>query len=141
REACRIADEAQAPREVLLMWMVLAGYEQALGHEDEAEKQYSGIAASADEQGFALERAQAGLALALLAARRGRHPEAARHYADAAGASLRAESVALAIECWRLAGHMAAEAGLSERAAECWRRAIELAEGAEASVAKSSSAP
>jgi len=141
REACRIAFDAQAKREGLLMWMVLAGYELALGHEADAEREYRGVADRAELEGCPLERAQAGLALALMAARRGVHAEAAREYAVAADAALAAGATGLAIECWRLAGHMASEVGLSERAAECWLRAIELAEDAEPSAARSSSAP
>lgn len=141
REACRIAHEAGAGRELTLMWMVLAGYELALGHEEEAARQYGEVVAHAEREGQFLEQAQAGLALALLSARRGRHAEAARQYADAANAAVRASATGLAIESWRWAGHMAAIAGFEERAAECWQRAIELAEGAEPDVAKSSSAP
>src|SRR5690606_23649226 len=59
REACRIAHEAQAGRELLLMRMVLAGYELALGHEDEAERQYGEIATQAERDGHYLEQAQA----------------------------------------------------------------------------------
>lgn len=140
-EACRIADEANASRELILAWMVLAGYELALGREDEAERLYTGVVARAEAEGCHLERAQAGLALALLLARRGQHPEAATQYAESAEAALKADAVALAIECWRLAGHMAAQAKLEDRATECWQRAIELAEGSEPDVAKASSAP
>lgn len=141
REACNIADAIHAGRELVLQWMVLAGYELALGHEDESHRQYAGVAERAEQEGFFLERAQAGLALALIDCRAGRHPEAATRYARAAAFASRADATGLAIECWRLAGHMAAEASLEERAADCWQQAIELAEDSEADVAKTSSAP
>lgn len=141
QEAFRIASAGQGHREALLMGMVLAGYELALGREDASEQTYRGVVDRAEVGGFALERAQAGLALALIASRRGLHTEAAREYGEAANAALRAGAVALAIECWRLAGHMASEAGLRERAAECWQRAIDLAEEGDVSVARASSAP
>jgi tetratricopeptide (TPR) repeat protein len=141
REACRIADAALATKELVLQWMVLAGYELALGREDEAYRQYAGAAERAEQEELNLERAQAGLALALIDSRAQRHPEAATHYAHAAGFALRADATGLAIECWRLAGHMAAQAQLEERAAECWQRAIALAEDSDPEVAKGSSAP
>lgn len=141
QEACRIASAGQGHREALLMGMVLAGYELALGRVDASEQTYRGVADRAEVGGFALERAQAGLALALIASRRGLHTEAAREYGEAANAAVRADATALAIECWRLAGHMASEAGLRERAAECWQRAIDLAEDGDVSVARASSAP
>jgi len=141
REACRIADEAQGGRELVLQWMVLAGYELARGSEAEAYRQYAGVAAKAEELGLDLERAQAGLALALLDARAGRDADAMARYATSAEFATRAEAPGLAIESWRLAGQMAAEVQLEEHAAECWRRAIELTEGAEADVARGSSAP
>lgn len=141
REACRIAAEAQGERELVLQWMVLAGYELALGREDESYRQYAGVAQKAEELELHLERAQAGLALALMDARAGRHPDAAGQYARSAEHALKANATGLAIECWRLAGQMAAEAQLGDRATECWRQAIELAEGAAPDVAKTSSAP
>jgi len=141
REACRLAHEAHAARELVLQWMVLAGYELALGREDEAYGQYAGAAERAEQEDLNLERAQAGLALALIDARAERHAEGAAQYASAADFALRAGATGLAIESWRLAGHMAAAARLEERAAECWQRAIALAEDSDAEVAKGSSAP
>lgn len=141
REACRIAFAANAQREAVILWMVVAGYELALGRETNAEQEYRGVAEYAASAGFPLERAQAGLALALIAARRGMHADAAREYSIAADAALAAGATGLAIECWRLTGHMASELGLHERAAECWLRAIELAEGSEPNAARVSSAP
>lgn len=141
REACRIADEAHAARELVLQWMVLAGYELALGRENEAYQEYAAAAERAEHEELNLERAQAGLALALIDSRARRHAEAAAQYANAADFALRASATGLAIEGWRLAGHMAAEANLEERAAECWQRAIALAEESDPEVAKGSSAP
>lgn len=139
-EACRIAYESGAEREALIQHLVLAGYKLAAGMESEAYADYQSAAQRASEWGCAMEHAQASLALALLEARYGRHVEAAAHYANGAAAALAADARALAIECWRLAGQMAAEAGLDERAGECFHGAIELAEDSEPNIAKSSSA-
>lgn len=140
-EACRIAYESGARREALVQHLVLASYKLAAGMEAGAHADYSSASQRAEEWGCALEHAQANLALALLEARYGRHAEAAAHYGRAAESARAADATGLAIEAWRLAGQMAAEANLDERAAECFHRAIELAEGAEPQVAKTSSAP
>lgn len=140
-EACRIAYESGAQREALVQHLVLAGHKLAVGMEAEAHADYLSASQRAEEWGCPLEHAQASLALALLEARYGRHPEAAAHYGRAAASARAADATGLAIECWRLAGQMAAEADLDERAAACFQRAIELAEDAEPQIAKTSSAP
>lgn len=139
--ACRIAYDSGAQREALVQHLVLAGYKLAASMEAEAWTDYTSASQRAEEWSCHLEHAQANLALALMEARHGRHAEAAAHYGAAAEAARQADATGLAIESWRLAGQMAAEADLDERAAECFHRAIELAEGAEPEVAKSSSAP
>ncbi len=140
-EACRIAYASGAEREALMQHIALAGYQLTAGMEREAWTEYTSAAQRAGEWGCDLEHAQANLALALLEARYGRHAEAAACYGRAAESARRANATGLAIESWRLAGQMAAEAQLDERAAECFYRAIELAEDAEPDVAKTSSAP
>ncbi|MBX3275017.1 MAG: hypothetical protein KF729_32430 [Sandaracinaceae bacterium] len=141
RQACHLAYEAGAKREALIQHLVLAGYELAAGMDADAAREYASASERAEQWDCPLEAAQAELALAVITARQRRHPEAAAHYARSAEAARRADATGLAIEGWRLAGQMAAHAGLDERAAECFGRAIELAEDAEPDVAASSSAP
>jgi len=140
-EACRIAYESGAQREALVQHLVLASYELAAGMEARAHADYSSASQRAEEWGCSLEHAQANLALALLEGRYGRHAEAAAHYGRAAESAGAAGATGLAIESWRLAGQMAAEANLEEGAAECFQRAIELAEDTDPQAARSSSAP
>lgn len=139
--ALKIALESGARRESLLQQLVLAGYRLAAGDEVAATAEFLAAGERAIQWGFPLEEAQAHLAVAVIEAKAGRHPEAARHYGLAADAARRAEATGLAIESWRLAGQMAAAAKLEERASECFGRAIELAEDSEPEVAKTSSAP
>ncbi|MBX3269698.1 MAG: hypothetical protein KF729_05530 [Sandaracinaceae bacterium] len=141
RQACHLAYEAGAKREALIQHLVLAGYELAAEMEADAVREYASVSERASLWDCPLEAAQAELALAVIAARHGRQPDAAAHYVRSAEAAQRADATGLAIEGWRLAGQMAAHAGLDQRAAECFGRAIELAEDAAPDVASSSSAP
>ena len=140
-EAVRIAYDSGATREALLQHMILAGYYHAASLEPDAWREYATVAQRATEWGCFLEEAQSRLALGLIDARAGRRADAIAQYAAAAAAAERARAEALAVECWRVAGELAAASGAETAAAEHWQRAIDVAYRAGPAVERSSSAP
>jgi hypothetical protein len=70
---------------------------------------------------------QAELALGMLEAADRRPAQAATHYSAAARLAETAQTIPLAMECWRMAGQLALDSGLESSAVDCWKHAIALA--------------
>lgn len=121
--------------------ITLASYLSGLDQRSAAIKELEAATEVAREGDLPQSEGQAQLALGLLHNLDGRQVEAARAYGQAGRASERAESFILAIECWRLAGQLALDAGQPSEATQSFQRAIQLAGAAEPDIQKASSAP
>jgi tetratricopeptide (TPR) repeat protein len=107
--------------------LVLAGYLLAASERAAARAQYERVAALARQEKLAAREVQAELGLGMLDAIEQR-PSALGHYARAAGVAEAAGTLPLAIECRRMAGQCANDAGAHEQASEHWQHALALSD-------------
>jgi len=130
----------ELPREQVIHLLVLGGYQLAASLPERARESYQQAAEVAAAKQLLLQQAQAELGLGMLDAS-AQNPEAARHYAAAAGLAEQAQTIPLAIECWRMAGQCSSDHQALDWAVECWRHALQLAGSLEPEAVRATSAP
>jgi tetratricopeptide (TPR) repeat protein len=138
--ACELCATLGVGKEHVIQRLVLAGYLLAASAPQAARATYERAALLATEARLPEQRAQAELGLGMLDGIEQR-PSAMEHYAEAARQAEAASSLALAIECWRMAGQCAHAAGLVETAVEAWQSALALADKLPPEAAQATSAP
>jgi tetratricopeptide (TPR) repeat protein len=141
REARDLSGQLGMPQVKVICQIALASYLSGLGHAQEAIRELEEAAKAAQAHGLGLQESQAWLALGLVHALGKRFPQAAQAYVQAAHTSQSAGMPLIAIEAWRLAGQLAVQQNLFPQASSAFQEAIRIASGAEAQVARISSAP
>lgn len=128
-------------REAALMEMILGTYRAAAKQTDQAIATYESARDHAVKERWHELAAQAELAIGALLVQRERLPDAAAAYTRAARIAREHDATPLAVEALRMAGHVAADAGLLEQATRTWLDAIALVEDAPPTDASRTSAP
>jgi tetratricopeptide (TPR) repeat protein len=141
REARDLSGQLGMPQVKVICQIALASYLSGLGHPQEAVRELEEAAQTARTHGLGVQESQAWLSLGLVHALGKRLPQAAQAYVQSARVSEKSGSPLIAIESWRLAGQLAAQQNLFSQASSAFQEAIRIASGADAQVAKLSSAP
>jgi len=125
--AAALFGQMQMHEDQVTALIILGSYELAASRPENARQSYQGAVALAARHALPGPQAQAELALGMLDAI-AQDPAALGHYEAAGSLSEQAKAIPFAIECWRMAGQLASDTGLLERADENFTRGLALAE-------------